>query len=97
MWSRKGALEFLKDGSLIAKPVDHFFKDWLTRNSGGYCLDNAVVESMGFPSDIGSGTTRRKLKMIEAIRHDIARGRRDLVCDQFVKRGTQQPNNRDHF
>ena len=84
MWSRNGAVEFLKNGSVIAKPVDHFFKDWLTRNRGGYCLGNAVVESMGFPSDIGSGTTRRKLKMIEAIRHDIARGRRDLINDLSI-------------
>jgi len=81
MWSRNGAAEFLKNGSVIAKPVDHFFKDWLTRNKGGYCLGNAVVKGMGFTSDIGSGTTRGKLKMIEAIRHDIARGKRDLIND----------------
>lgn len=79
MWSRNGAVEFLKNGSVIAKPVDHFFKDWLTRNKGGYCLGNAVVKSMGFTSDIGSGNTRGKLKMIEAIRHNIARGKRDLL------------------
>ena len=86
MFSRRGAETFIRDGSVIAKPVDQFFKDWLTRRGGGYVLTTPVVEFMDFQSDIGSGTARRNLPFGEAFRYDMAAGRRDLLNDVAVWR-----------
>jgi len=84
LWSKSGANHFIDKGKVIAKPVDHFFKDWLTRNEGGYCLRRPVVESHGFSSDIGSGTSRRELSFGEALRYDYARAKRDFINDYFI-------------
>ena len=86
-WFRKGASNFVREGRTIAKPVDHYFKDWLTRQSGGYCLSEPVIGSHGFASDIGSGTGRKELSFREGLRYDIARGKRDFLNDlHMIKR-----------
>ena len=88
LWSKSGAKDFVKNGAVIAKPLDHYFKDWLTRTPGGYCLDEPIIRSAQFASDIGQGTGRLELSLMEGIRHDIARGKRDLVNDYktFVRK-----------
>ena len=87
LWFHKGAKDFVTEGRTIAKPVDHYFKDWLTRQSGGYCLGEPVIGSHGFASDIGTGTGRKELSFPEGLRYDIARGKRDFVNDlQMIKR-----------
>ena len=86
-WFRKGASDFVREGRIIAKPVDHYFKDWLTRQSGGYCLGEPVIGGQGFASDIGSGTGRKELSFRESLRSDIARGKRDFLNDlHMIKR-----------
>lgn len=80
-WFARGAENFVRDGGIIAKPVDHYFKDWLTRQSGGYCLGEPVIGSHGFASDIGSGAGRKELSFREGLRNDFARGKRDFIND----------------
>lgn len=86
LYSRRGAETFVREGSIIAKPVDQFFKDWLTRRGGGYVLNRPVVDFLDFQSDIGSGTARRNLPFGEALRYDLAAGKRDLINDFAVWR-----------
>ena len=84
VWTRKGATEFLDKGRVICMPVDQYLKDWLTRSSGGYCLEKPVVLGINTPTEIGTGTGRRELNFSEAIRYDIVRGKRDYL-NNFAK------------
>jgi len=84
VWTRKGAIKFLDEGHIISMPVDQYFKDWLTRTQGGYCLESPVVFSINAPTVIGSGTGRRELSFSEGIRYDIVRGKRDYL-NNFAK------------
>lgn len=79
VWTREGATRFLEEGRIISMPIDQYFKDWLTRNPGGYCLEKPVVLSINLPTVIGSGTGRRELSISEGIRYDIVRGKRDYL------------------
>ena len=84
VWTRKGATEFLDKGCVISMPVDQYLKDWLTRSSGGYCLETPVVLGTNAPTEIGTGTGRRELRFSEAVRYDIVRGKRDYL-NNFAK------------
>lgn len=79
VWTRKGAIKFLDEGYIISMPVDQYFKDWLTRTPGGYCLENPVVLSINAPTVIGNGTGRRELSFREGIRYDVVRAKRDFL------------------
>lgn len=63
-------------------------KTGLLGRRGGYCLDEPIIRSAQFASDIGQGTGRLELSLMEGIRHDVARGKRDLVNDYktFVRK-----------
>ena len=84
VWTRKGATKFLDEGHVISMPVDHYFKDWLTRVPGGYCLAKPVVLGINAPTVVGTGTGRPELSFSEAIMHDIVRGKRDSL-NNFAK------------
>ena len=84
LWTRKGAIKFHDEGHVISMPVEHYFKDWLTRALRGYCLEKPVVAGINAPSEIGTGTGRPERRFSEAIRYDIARGKRDFL-NNFAK------------
>ena len=87
IYSRIGAEDLIRSGSVISKPFDHFLQDWLSRKPGGYCLSRPFVGNAGFESDIGSGNRRREQPLLEGLLYDFVVAKRDTVNDlHFLKR-----------
>lgn len=59
LWSRRGAMKFIREHETIWAPVDNFLRHWLTRDGHGYAVHPPLVavtgaESMIAPASKGS-------------------------------------------
>ncbi|EPF73673.1 glycosyltransferase family 25 protein [Acinetobacter indicus] len=60
VWSRKGAQEFLEQGSEIFMPIDNYLQYWLSRNSKGLSIWKPLVKPSGFESVIDKNRSKKK-------------------------------------
>lgn len=87
LWSRIGAERFLEHASTITMPFDHALRDWLTRNSRGYSLDEAIILSENLESEIGAGVRRSEQSIANGLLYDFIRAARDFKLAVFFLRG----------
>lgn len=71
IWSRKGAEEFVKNGEIIAMPVDIFFQRWLSNNGKGLAVWPALVQPLGLDSDILGTISAQKINRKDKENRDL--------------------------
>lgn len=86
IWSREGAIRFLKMSDKIYAPIDQVFAHKITKTCRGLCCNPAIVKQVGESDILGSGISYEDLNKKRSLWYKIVKKIRRRIISRNMRR-----------